>query len=445
MSQLSLPEIQSKLDLLLDSGKTIIALKAADPNDYPSIIDEFYQTHNIASDDEIINRMDEVAGMISKAFECSSAAKSILDMGPVLDSYLKNQETKKIQKKKPNQPSVSAAIEPTESTEPTEPIVKAKVTTAKKAKSTQPPTSMKSLKLKPSAAKILKLFVDGRKMDLIKDVSGFTESDVYQNFTSDYWKKIEDEWSPEAIKLVTTINLTNCSLPKNVLFGVNTMLDDQNVAISAGKFDTLGYDPTYEDTVLYQAIQDALNKTPKPKRGSGKSTSSRRKTAEQETPVVVQRDAPKVIEAPNAPVIPAPSQRRRTDVEITPETQDDNVDDYATLNPEVIKIEEFDSMDDQIDEPVGCSVEQPNNDLIDPVEEPNEPIEQIEEPIEEPVKEAIEPNDDQNVPVESTATVRAPRSSRAIRTTTTSIGISSTRRRTSGIAQSSTRVTRSNH
>lgn len=441
MSQLSLPEIQSKLNLLLDSGKTIIALKAADSKDYPSIIDEFYQTHNIASDDEIINRMDEVAGMISKAFECSSAAKSILDMGPVLDSYLKNQETKKIQKKKSNQPSVSATIEPTESTEPTEPVVKAKVTTAKKAKSTPPPTSMKSLKLKPTAIKILKLFVDGRKMDLIKDVSGFTESDVYQNFTSDYWKKIEDEWSPEAIKLVTTINLTNCSLPKNVLFGVNTMLDDQNVAISAGKFDTLGYDPTYEDTVLYQAIQDALNKTSKPKRGSGKSTSSKRKTAEQETPVVVQRDAPKVIEAPNAPVIPAPSQRRRTDVEITPETQDDNVvDDYVTLNPEVIKIEEFDSMD-EIDEPIGCSVEQP---IEDPIEEPIEPIEQIEEPIEEPVKEAIEPIE----PVDSTgstATVRAPRSSRAIRTTTTSIGISSTRRRTPGIAQSSTRVTRSNH
>ena len=298
---------------------------------------------------------------------------------------------------------------------------------------------MKSLNLKPSAAKILKLFVDGRKMDLIKDVSGFTESDVYQNFTSDYWKKIEEEWSPEAIKLVTTINLTNCSLPKNVLFGVNTMLDDQNVAISAGRFATLGYEPTYEDTVLYQAIQDALNKTSKPKRGSGKSTSSKRKTAEQETPVVVQRDAPKVIEAPNAPVIPAPSQRRRTDVEITPETTNDNVvDDYETLNPEVIKIEEFDSMD-EIDEPVGCSVEQP-------VEEPiEEPIEQIEEPIEEPVKEVIEPTDDQNVPVESTVTVRAPRSSRAIRTTTTSIGISSTRRRTPGIAQSSTRVTRSNH
>lgn len=430
MSQLSLPEIQSKLNLLLDSGKTIIALKAADSNDYHSIIDEFYQTHNIASDDEIINRMDEVAGMISKAFECSSAAKSILDMGPVLDSYLKNQESKKIQKKKPTQPSVSAAIEPTE------PVVEKKVTTARKAKSTPPPTNMNSLNIKPSAIKILKLFVDGRKMDLIKDVTGFTESDVYQNFSSDYWKKIEEEWSPEAIKLVTTINLTNCSLQKNVLFGVNTMLDDQNVAISAGKFATLGYDPTYEDTVLYQAIQDALNKTSKPKRGAAKPTSTRRKSAEQETPVVVQRGAPRAIEVPNAPVIPAPSQRKQTDVEITPETPDDG-NDYEPLNPNIIRIDEFDSMDDQIDEPIGCSIEQPVEEPIDPVEEPIDPVE-------EPVKETIEPNDNQNVPVESTGTVQASRRTRVIRVPANAIALggSSTRRRTSGITQTSTRVIR---
>lgn len=434
MSQLSLPEIQSKLDLLLDSGKTIIALKAADSKDYPSIIDEFYKTHNITSDDEIISRMDEVGGMISKAFECSSAAKSILDMGPVLDSYLKNQEAKKVQKKKLTQPSVSVATNSTESVGATT------VATAKKAKSTHSPTSMDSLNIKPSAIKILKLFVDGKKMDLIKDVTGFTESDIYQNFTSEYWKIIEQEWSPEAIKLITTINLTNCSLPKNLLFGLNTMLNEQNIAISASKFATLGFDPTYEDTALYQAIQNASKQTSIPKRTVAKSTTvTRQKVVEQTTPAVVPRRISRVIETPNTPVIPATIRRRQPAVEVTPEPQTDEIiDDYENLDEKAMKIEEFDSMDEQ--------------DLADPVDElvATQPIE---EPIENSINELNDPLDDpieeQDLvdPVDEPVVVQPVSTQRRTRVVTASantipLGGSTTRRRTSGMAQTSTRVIR---
>ncbi len=439
MSQLSLPEIQSKLDLLLDSGKTIIALKAADSKDYPSIIDEFYKIHNITSDDEIISRMDEIGGMISKAFECSSAAKSILDMGPVLDSYLKNQEAKKVQKKKLTQPSVSVATNSTESVGATT------VATAKKAKSTHSPTSMDSLNIKPSAIKILKLFVDGKKMDLIKDVTGFTESDIYQNFTSEYWKIIEQEWSPEAIKLITTINLTNCSVPKNLLFGLNTMLNEQNIAISASKFATLGFDPTYEDTALYQAIQNASKQTAAKaavllKRTVAKSTTvTRQKVVEQTTPAVVPRRTSRVIEAPNTPVIPAPIRRRQPTVEVTPEPQTDEIiDDYENLDENAIKIEEFDSMDEQ-------DIADPVDELVDtqPIEEPIEnPINELNDPLDDPINEQdlADPVDEPVVmqPVSTqrrTRVVTAPAN-------TIPLGGSTTRRRTSGTAQTSTRVIR---
>lgn len=415
MSQLSLPEIQSKLDLLLDSGKTIIALKAADSKDYPSIIDEFYKTHNITSDDEIISRMDEISGMISKAFECSSAAKSILDMGPVLDSYLKNQEAKKVQKKKLTQPSVSVATNSTESVGATT------VATAKKAKSTHSPTSMDSLNIKPSAIKILKLFVDGKKMDLIKDVTGFTESDIYQNFTSEYWKIIEQEWSPEAIKLITTINLTNCSLPKNLLFGLNTMLNEQNIAISASKFATLGFDPTYEDTALYQAIQNASKQT-----AAKAAVSSKRTVAKQTTPTVVPRRTSRVIEAPNTTVIPAPIRRRQPIVEVTPEPQPDEiVDDYENLDENAIKIEEFDSMD---------------QDAMHPDEE-QDFANHVDEPVDEPVDETVDNSTYEPIAQRSVPTQRR---TRVVTTpaNTIPLGGSTTRRRTSGMTQTSTRVIR---
>ena len=419
MSQLSLPEIQSKLDLLLDSGKTIIALKAADSKDHASIIDEFYKIHNITSDDEIITRMDEISGMISKAFECSSAAKSILDMGPVLDSYLKNQEAKKVQKKKLTQPSVSVATNSTESVGATT------VATAKKAKSTHSPTSMDSLNIKPSAIKILKLFVDGKKMDLIKDVTGFTESDIYQNFTSEYWKIIEQEWSPEAIKLITTINLTNCSVPKNLLFGLNTMLNEQNIAISASKFATLGFEPTYEDTTLYQAIQNASKQTSVPKRVVAKpTTATRQKVVEQTTPAVVPRRISRVIEAPNAPVIPAPIRRRQTVVDVTPEPQTEEIiDDYEKLDEKAIKIEEFDSMDE--------------HDLADPVDEQD-----LADPVDEPIEEAIDEHDPVDEPI-AAQSIPTQRRARVVTTPANTIPLGgSTRRRTSGMAQTSTRVIR---
>lgn len=451
MSQLSLPEIQSKLTLLLDSGKTIIALRAADSKDYASIIDEFYETHDIASDDEIINRMDEVAGLISKAFECSSAAKSILDMGPVLDSYLKNQETKKVQKKKTTAVAEVSAIVAENLAEP---VVKVKAPKSSKSKSS--PTNINSLNIKPAAIKILKLFVDGKKMDLIKDVSGFTESDIYQNFTSDYWKKIEQEWSPEAIKLITTINLTNCSLPKNTLFGLNTMLNDQNVAVPASKFT--GTDPTYEDTVLYQAIQKATKETSETK-PAAKSTASKRKNVDQETPVVAKR-APKSIEAPNAPVIPV-NHRRQTVVEVTPEVQSEESDNYEVLDNEAIKIEEFDSMDDQMDESFDEPVKEPtkqvdelvddsNDELVvmqpikettdeqdlqdpddEPFDDPIDPIEPIDDPIDEPIEEPIE------------EPVRPPRNSRVMKTSSSNISsFGSTSRRTPGTSQTPGRFTR---
>ena len=357
MSQLSLPEIQANLNLLLDIGKTIIALRGADPENYISIIEEFYESHEIASDDEIINRLNDISGMISKAFECSSAAKSILDMGPVLDSYLKNQEAKKGQKKTPPATVTVAAVEPEKEPE----TVSAKKS---KSKSTPAPTSMDSLNLKPSVIKILKLFVDGKKMHLIKDVSGFTESDVYQNFTSEYWKLIEQEWSTEAVKALTKLNLTNCSVPKNLLFGLNTMVNEQNIAINTSKFATLGITPTYEHTALYQAIQNAANQTS----SASKRSSARQKTTAQTTPTVVQRCASTVIEAPNAPVIPT-VRREQPAVEITPEPQPaESNEEYENLDGDVINIEEFDSMDEQ--------------DLTDPVDEP------IEEPkIEESISQ----------------------------------------------------------
>ena len=438
MSQLSLPEIQSKLDLLLDSGKTIIALKAADSKDHASIIDEFYKIHNITSDDEIITRMDEISGMISKAFECSSAAKSILDMGPVLDSYLKNQEAKKVQKKKLTQPSVSVATNSTESVGATT------VATAKKAKSTHSPTSMDSLNIKPSAIKILKLFVDGKKMDLIKDVTGFTESDIYQNFTSEYWKMIEQEWSPEAIKLITTINLTNCSVPKNLLFGLNTMLNEQNIAISASKFATLGFEPTYEDTTLYQAIQNASKQTSVPKRVVAKpTTATRQKAVEQTTPAVVPRRISRVIEAPNAPVIPAPIRRRQTVVDVTPEPQSEEiVDDYEKLDEKAIKIEEFDSMDEQdLADPVD------EHDLADHVDEPIEEAIDEHDPVDElvatqPIEEAIDEHDPVDEPI-AAQSIPTQRRARVVTTPANTIPLGgSTRRRTSGMAQTSTRVIR---
>lgn len=364
MSQLSLPEIQSNLNLLLDIGKTIIALRGADPENYISIIEEFYESHEIASDDEIINRLNDISGMISKAFECSSAAKSILDMGPVLDSYLKNQEAKKGQKKTPPATVTVAAVEPEKEPET--------VSTKKsKSKSTPAPTSMDSLNLKPSVIKILKLFVDGKKMHLIKDVSGFTESDVYQNFTSEYWKLIEQEWSTEAVKALTKLNLTNCSVPKNLLFGLNTMVNEQNIAINTSKFATLGITPTYEHTALYQAIQNAANQTS----SASKRSSARQKGTAQTTPTVVQRCASTVIEPPNAPVIPT-VRREQPVVETTPEPQPvESNEEYENLDGNVINIEEFDSMDEQ--------------DLTDPVDEPvDEPIaEPIEEPVAEPVEE----------------------------------------------------------
>ena len=437
MSQLSLPEIQSKLDLLLDSGKTIIALKAADSKDHASIIDEFYKIHNITSDDEIITRMDEISGMISKAFECSSAAKSILDMGPVLDSYLKNQEAKKVQKKKLTQPSVSVATNSTESVGATT------VATAKKAKSTHSPTSMDSLNIKPSAIKILKLFVDGKKMDLIKDVTGFTESDIYQNFTSEYWKIIEQEWSPEAIKLITTINLTNCSVPKNLLFGLNTMLNEQNIAISASKFATLGFEPTYEDTTLYQAIQNASKQTSVPKRVVAKpTTATRQKVVEQTTPAVVPRRISRVIEAPNAPVIPAPIRRRQTVVDVTPEPQTEEIiDDYEKLDEKAIKIEEFDSMDEHdLADPVD------EQDLADPVDEHDlaDPVDEqdLADPVDEPIEEAIDEHDPVDEPI-AAQSIPTQRRARVVTTPANTIPLGgSTRRRTSGMAQTSTRVIR---
>lgn len=364
MSQLSLPEIQSNLNLLLDIGKTIIALRGADPENYISIIEEFYESHEIASDDEIINRVNDISGMISKAFECSSAAKSILDMGPVLDSYLKNQEAKKSQKKTPPATVTVAAVEPEKEPE----TVSAKKS---KSKSTPAPTSMDSLNLKPSVIKILKLFVDGKKMHLIKDVSGFTESDVYQNFTSEYWKLIEQEWSPEAVKPLTKLNLTNCSVPKNLLFGLNTMVNEQNIAINTSKFATLGITPTYEHTALYQAIQNAANQTSSASKRSG----ARQKTTAQTTPTVVQRCASTVIEAPDAPVIPT-VPRNQSVVETTPEPQPvESNEEYENLDGNVISIEEFDSMDEQdftdpADEPIAELIEEPK------VEEPK-----IEEPI----------------------------------------------------------------